>query len=73
MYTYNTCYGKPLSSTGLRALLCEGRIKVQCYIQTDKNSLKTIQNIQVHIKCLKALCLKLLREEHDWVDESKVL
>ncbi len=56
-----------------RALLCEGCIKVQYYIQTAKNSLKTIKNIQVHIKCLKAPCLKLLMEEHDWVDESKVL
>ncbi len=53
--------------------MCEGCIKVQFYIQTDKNSLKTIKNIQVHIKNLKAQFLKLLREEHDWVDKSKVL
>ncbi len=40
---------------------------------SSKKQLKTIKSIQVHLKCLKALCLKLLRDGHDWVGEAKVL
>ncbi len=50
------------------------RVHKRTVLYTDRyKQFKTIKNIQLHIKCLKALCLKLQREEHDWVDESKVL